>query len=676
MAWPRFSKGNYRGPRGFEKTVAVKKILPEFGEDEDFVQMFVDEARISSHLHHPNIVQVYDFGQSENSYYLSMEFVDGANLRNLSQKILKNGRKLSSNMILFVGLQVAKALAYAHAVRIEGEDILNLVHRDISPQNILISRDGMVKLTDFGIAKATIKLSKTQPGKVQGKLSYMSPEQATGQKIDRRSDIFSLGIILYELITSTKAYSGDHTGQKYSKIRHANIPNIQEKVPELSDEVAGLITSMLSKNPDDRPSNSQVIVENLSEILENNTVEKLETELAELVSEFFPREKSDSGVPKFDDSENSVVREAPNFEDSFTEVRGDYVHQTDFDQHTKSVTNKNTFTFQKIIGQLPVSPKMALLISGGFILLTVFAFLFFWPSQESKQPEMTEKKVPEKSSPTENVKTVTQMSETEISSGPVDLDLRQEALDRQKEVELKLKRLEAQVLIAEEKAAQTEKELKATKEQLKKATLVKKKPCPRGMVHVQKGEFYLGSSPEDPDRNDVVEPRISLVKQEAFCIDIYEYPNRRGGIPKTLVTWKKASSLCKSKGKRLCSKNEWERSCKGSAIVSGRSKIYPYGNKWQEDACNVRNINELDPRKIQNSGSYPDCVSSEGIIDMSGNVDEWTASRGAFSPNSYVTKGGSSYQPGYQSRCASIREIPQQVEKEELGFRCCKDVRL
>src|SRR5262245_25288883 len=178
-------KAKLIGIKGFEKTVALKRILPEFTEDDEFVQMFVDEARISSHLHHGNIVQVYDFGKVDQSYYIAMEYVDGPNLKNLLQRCLKHKGRFSRNLALYVILQVARALEYAHTVRIGVEDLLNIVHRDISPQNILVARSGEVKITDFGIAKAKIKLSQTQPGKIQGKFSYMSPEQAAGHPLDR-----------------------------------------------------------------------------------------------------------------------------------------------------------------------------------------------------------------------------------------------------------------------------------------------------------------------------------------------------------------------------------------------------------------------------------------------------------------------------------------------------------
>ena len=289
-------KAKLVGPRGFEKILAVKRILPEFGEDEDFVQMFVDEARISSTLHHGNIVQVYDFGAVENSYYIAMEYVDGPNLRNLFQKSLKQTGSFPNNLAIHIILQVARALDYAHNVKHEGENILNLVHRDISPQNVLISRAGEIKLTDFGIAKATIKLSKTQPGKVQGKLSYMSPEQATGRNIDRRSDIFSLGIIFYELLSGIKVYSGENTGQRYSKIRDARIAPLNSKVPNIPDALNDLIMSMLSKDPDRRPNNCSEVSKVLVDLLGDTSPEELDEELRGLIDTLVPPEKSEANA--------------------------------------------------------------------------------------------------------------------------------------------------------------------------------------------------------------------------------------------------------------------------------------------------------------------------------------------------------------------------------------------
>ena len=289
-------KAKLLGPKNFEKILAVKRILPEFNEDDDFIQMFVDEARISSNLHHSNIVQVFDFGEAAGSFYIAMELVDGPNLKTLFQRVIKEEGRFPTDLAVYAALSIAKALEYAHNIKIDGESSIHLVHRDVSPQNVLVSRSGEVKITDFGIAKATIKLSQTQPGKVQGKLSYMSPEQATGKPLDRRSDIFSLGIILYELLSGVKVYGGENTKERYEKIREARIPNLHTLAPGIPDELVQLVHRMVSKSPDDRPQTCQAVVDELTKILSHTSVAKLEQELAERVVALFPKEKSDVSV--------------------------------------------------------------------------------------------------------------------------------------------------------------------------------------------------------------------------------------------------------------------------------------------------------------------------------------------------------------------------------------------
>ena len=262
-----------------------------------------------------------------------------------------------------------------------------------------------------------------------------------------------------------------------------------------------------------------------------------------------------------------------------------------------------------------------------------------------------------------------------VPSGPVDIDIRAQAEEREREIQARLKELENQVKAAQERAEESEQALEETKERLKEVTLAKirTKPCPTGMIHIKEGPFYLGSSTEDKERNDLVEAHLSLVKSPSFCIDKYEFPNRRGSMPRVNVSWNEAQSICRSEKKRLCNKDEWERACKGPASEENKNRNYAYGNLWNPDACNTRQEEDLDAREIQRSGAFSDCVSPDGVFDLGGNVDEWTRSAGAFNTQSAVTKGGSAARPGYQSRCASLREVAKTTAAEDLGFRCCKD---
>src|SRR5262249_27229916 len=164
------------------------------------VRMFIDEARLAAQLQHSNIVQIFDFDQAEGSYYIAMELVEGCDLRRLEQDLRLQAQQLPMPVALYVAVETLKGLHYAHTKSV-GDRPLGIVHRDVSPQNILLSRSGEVKLSDFGIAKAQARATATRTGVVKGKLSYMSPEQAEGQPLDHRTDLFAVGVILYHALT-------------------------------------------------------------------------------------------------------------------------------------------------------------------------------------------------------------------------------------------------------------------------------------------------------------------------------------------------------------------------------------------------------------------------------------------------------------------------------------------
>lgn len=194
------------GPAGFSKRLVIKKIHPHLAHSEEFVGMFLDEARVAAQLNHPNIAQIYELGEDEGQYYIAMEFIDGWNLRQVNKKLRRTGLRIPPELAARITAEVCAGLDYAHRFKDPSGRNLRIVHRDVSPQNIMISRDGVVKIIDFGIAKASINQQLTQGNVLKGKFSYMSPEQAAGKKLDRRSDIFSLGVVLYEMLMGEKPF--------------------------------------------------------------------------------------------------------------------------------------------------------------------------------------------------------------------------------------------------------------------------------------------------------------------------------------------------------------------------------------------------------------------------------------------------------------------------------------
>jgi serine/threonine protein kinase len=240
------------GLEGFEKILAIKRILPHLSNNRDFVAMFADEAKIAAQLTHQNIVQILDFGKLNETYFIAMEFVLGRNLRGIMEKTRQLDTRLSINDCVFIITKAAIGLDYAHRKRNLQNSPLQIIHRDISPQNILVSYEGEVKLTDFGIAKASSTTSVTKTGVLKGKVSYMSPEQARGEGADRRSDIFSLGVVFHELLTYRKFFGGESELQILERLKDPYIEPPSRFNPDIPIELDRIILKALALKPQDR----------------------------------------------------------------------------------------------------------------------------------------------------------------------------------------------------------------------------------------------------------------------------------------------------------------------------------------------------------------------------------------------------------------------------------------
>lgn len=235
---------------GFEKPVAIKRILPHLSQDQRFVELLIAEAKILSELRHRNIVQIYDVGLGDDGqYFLVMEFVDGTDLGHVYEDLF-GGRKLPVEVSLHICAELCEALEHAHIAKDEHGVGLGLVHRDVSPSNVLLSKSGEVKLTDFGIAKRVEEV--TGHGGVRGKFAYISPEQAANRHVDARSDVFSLGILLYELACGQRLFSGLEDFDALREVREGRVHPAPENVPGLERGLAKLISKSLSKAPEDR----------------------------------------------------------------------------------------------------------------------------------------------------------------------------------------------------------------------------------------------------------------------------------------------------------------------------------------------------------------------------------------------------------------------------------------
>jgi TonB family protein len=260
-------KARMRGVEGFQKTVAIKKILPHLSDNQDFIEMFVDEAKLAAQLNHNNIIHIYDLGKIQSSYYIAMEYIDGFDLKAILRRGQERDHPMSVELALFIASKLASALDYAHRKKDFEEKEMGLVHRDVSPQNVLVSQEGDIKLCDFGIAKAASKASHTQAGALKGKLQYMAPEQAWGRNIDRRSDVFALATVLFEMLTNRKLFSGDNELSILEQVREARVQPPSLYNDEVTPEIDKIVIKALQKDPANRYQTAGEMARDLDAIL-------------------------------------------------------------------------------------------------------------------------------------------------------------------------------------------------------------------------------------------------------------------------------------------------------------------------------------------------------------------------------------------------------------------------
>lgn len=232
--------------------LALKRILPHLAEDDEFIKMFIDEAKLTVQLRHPNIVQIYELGQFQSSYYILMEYIAGHDLLALQKMYRRERSVMDVAQACFIVSQVARGMDYAHRRHDENGQPLGIIHRDISPQNVLVSYDGQVKVIDFGIAKAAVQSTHTQVGVLKGKFGYMSPEQVRGLVIDQRSDVFAMGTLFWELLTNRRLFRGEHEFETLQMIRDPQVELPSALNPAVPPEVDQIVMRSLAGDRDER----------------------------------------------------------------------------------------------------------------------------------------------------------------------------------------------------------------------------------------------------------------------------------------------------------------------------------------------------------------------------------------------------------------------------------------
>lgn len=281
-------RGSLEGPHGFVKDVVIKAIHPHLLKDERYIKLFLREAKLWARLNHSSIVQVYEFFEEKGRYYLVMEYIKGTDLLGVIKRAHSRGTSLGIPRTLKIFESVLSALEYAHNFRDDTEQIYGIVHRDISPQNILISINGDVKITDFGIAKASLSTGLTTQGAIIGKIDYMSPEQAQGKEVDHRTDIFSAGIVLWEALTENKLFDGKSDIELLENVRRCEIIRPSSINPEIDEKLERIIMKALQYDREFRYKSAAEFSDELKSYLREYPHDIAEENLSEFMKSIFP----------------------------------------------------------------------------------------------------------------------------------------------------------------------------------------------------------------------------------------------------------------------------------------------------------------------------------------------------------------------------------------------------
>ncbi|MFZ5468919.1 MAG: protein kinase domain-containing protein [Myxococcota bacterium] len=676
----------------FEKALVVKSILPHLNTNEDFIKMFLDEARISASLQHANIVQVFDFGSSNGRYYLAMEFVWGRALSTIARRLSKQGGAPPFAIAVAVGIEICKALDYAHRKRDDTGGAMNLVHRDVSPSNILISFEGEVKLLDFGIAAATGKNLTTSAGVLKGKLRFMCPEQASGSRPNPQWDIYSLGVVLYELLTGKPLFEGQTDLETLEKVRNPKVPPLSSRLPNVHPALEAALAKALSADPTRRYLSCHEMQEDLEKVQRALG----HVSLSQAVQKLFPTEMKD------EEAEHRALFSAARKEDGASyQLKVDCTTQADFQKRYGWVHRPQGFFLKtpspkpvgtRVVVQFLLSDRTLALQEPGEVLSiktdndpgmvvrleSVRAEPF---SKPISVPTAISAKEVSVAAPPQSSKTL----KIALASGaavallaglavlvPPALERRQldkeigaierlihdnpdEAYDRvvtavarhpESEQLPKLAvRLAERLRQNAEKALADKRFAEAVKPLEKSAQLLpKSEEIAKLLRTAQAGTFAAGAG---------------MVQVDEFWIDQYEYPNTKGATPMTSVDWKQAQELCARAKKRLCTEAEWLKACEGT-----RQQGFPYGFEFQKTRCNTGTT------EVVVSGAKSKCVTEPGVFDLSGNAAEWTSTPLRPGSPQKIIRGGNYSQVGPDVSCHA-RDYFISDGSKQIGFRCC-----
>ena len=670
------------GEAGFEKWLVIKRLLPHLTSDPEFLSMFLDEAKLASQLNNQNIVQVYELGKVDNSpddglgseltYFIAMEYVSGRNLAQVLLRGRKKNKPLSSIETVMIIHNAALGLDYAHTKKSDRNEPLNIVHRDVSPHNILISYEGEVKLTDFGIAKALSQSQVTQPGVLKGKLAYMSPEQGRGGDIDPRSDIYSLGIVLWEAITGRRLFKGSSEAGLLGQVLKPVINPPSTYNSDISPELEAICLKCLAPQVDDRYSDARELVSEIENYLQNTGVLPRAYALKQTMSELF-KEEIEQEWREIEEELEAVGRmisakEVPN--------KVPLKEEDDIDDATMVVAGREEFPGSSTtnagvadIKKLPWGIISSVAIS---IVLIIAGFLILQPGESPRERAAV-------NSPTSTAQT--QISPTIATTAPTTA-VSPETTANPPAV---LPVATADPLTPLELSG-----LDSTK------TIYNSLGLP--LVKLPPGLYYRGS-PEGKD-SKIESPRRMIRISENFYIGAVEINQGQwvkvmGSNPSVFknplnpvenVSWaqvnefiKRLNKIEKTDSYRLPTEAEWEYACRaevGTDWFFGQNPLSATSYAWLKANGDGKThpVGMLSPNKW-------------GLRDTCGNVAEWCADwfgfdyyasgpttdpSGPDTGSERIIRGGSWDSQPDEARSASRAHRPPNFKSSKVGFRIVK----
>lgn len=736
------------GPLGFvfkahdreiDVDVALKVISPRLLQTSEERRAFAREVRLARKLSHNNIVRVYEDGEANDHPFFTMQYLDGLTLRRIIDLRREKNQTFSLAEVEPILAQIAAGLDAAHKVG---------PHGNLKPENVIVLPD-LLKLTDFGIAMGLPRQPFAAAQRGRNAHRYLAPEFLNNHEVDRRADIYSLGVILGEMLAGVFP-----AGASTQELRSRN--------PTLPSEIEGLYRKAINENPLMRHATAGELIAELSAIcasaegprpppLERPPPKpappvrteppvppappaRVEPPLppeppAPPVPSEPPVRATPSRKPPRPPSERRPRSEPPRsparppppppvIDDATRPMTMEFdrlpadtqvmpVQDLPLPEASKPETRKPEAkgpASRKAEARKPESRKpesrrsetrkpearQSRKGSGRIIALAAFGVLagagvgyaYISLSNSSSEPEPPALVAQPTPPATPETPTAIPAEPTPEPTDEIAVAILDDGLDLTVTPELPEPKPDVEAQATAEAARKKAEEERKRKEELEKAlaanqpekkvvqpavaTVPAQPSCPRGMRLIPAGAFKMGSSRDDPMMGFDEKP-LSTVNVPAYCIDIYEYPNRNGAIPVTGVSFTAAESMCKARGKRLCTEEEWEKACKG-----GSSSRFPYGNSFDADACNTEDADGED-RVVGPSGAFRKCRSSYGVFDMSGNVAEWTASVYKSGVADRTYKGGSADRPDYDARCASRKNGAPGTKRDQLGFRCCAD---